>query len=58
MLYSSWPPMGVTDNPIVECLYVIEWEDGSSGPPPGSDVMITETGDTMIAENGDRMITG
>lgn len=57
MLYSNGLTIGVTSNPIKKSVYYVNNEDGGFLPPPGSEFIISETGDFVISETGDRMIT-
>lgn len=57
MLYSNGVEIGVTSNPIKKSLYYITDQEGDVSPPPGSEFIISETGDFIVSEVGERMIT-
>lgn len=57
MLFSSQPPMGITENPLTKSLFQVTWTEGESPIPPASEFIITQTGDFIVAETGERMIT-
>lgn len=57
MLFSNFPPMGVTQNPMLKSLYTVTWTDGEAPSPPGTEFIITQTGDFIVTETGERMIT-
>ncbi len=51
--------IGIKNNPIIKSPFVQHWEgEGNNPPPPGSELMITESGLLMVTEiTDDFMIT-
>ena len=57
MAYSPYP-IGVGRNPLVNSVFVHQFEEqGDFPPPPSTKFMITETSAQMVTELGVKMIT-
>lgn len=58
MPFFDKPFLGQDENPLVKSVFFRTWGDDVPTPPPGSDLMISESGDFMITEStADFMIT-
>jgi len=51
------PFTGNYQNPIVESVFIRDWDEDAMIPPPGSDYIVTENDIILAAENGDELIT-
>jgi len=58
MPYFNQFGLGPKEDPTVETPYFVNWRNDIILPPPGSDLMILESGEYMISEAAnDYMIT-
>ena len=52
MPFNTSGGLGLTENPILDSRFVSTWQDDTILPPPGSDLIIMETGQKIVDETG------